>query len=445
MNPVEKFITLLQYKVKRAPLWTKIIVLVFVILAILFIALFQAGAFATVGMTPEEKTAYEQQQAEIASAESAEKAAQERIEKEQKDGYKTYDSPNLTAEEKAGVDFIRACESGDLETVSAFLDVPNVFNSENFAEWCDKAGISIFFNYEDADRAVMVGDEDVYDEEGKEVIGTARVLGTWYDGATKMTKFFIEPSSENGHGFVLTPQAGGVSENVIYEFPVRSVQSESGMELSSYAVEAISSPVNVRSSDALESSASWYTFEFPRFPDLTDPKFYLTTDFGSFSGVAVSSKNEESKGAVIADFSDEEIQELNQFAGNALLAAIQTIQNGGSDEEIASYLAVSDIVSEVSASNERRDEEMLAGISTITGVEVQRNELTTGVVPVAYNYHLVGTNTVSMQANIRFALNSGGECRRSATILLRKINDHWSVVATNENFLENVNSLDPEW
>lgn len=445
MNPVEKFFMLVAYKITRMATWLKVLIVLLIISVIATIAVAQTGFFNTLGMSAEEKAAYEQQQAAIASAESAERAAQELIEQEKADGYKRYSSPNLTNEEAACVDFIKACQNGEMDKVATYLDVPNVFDQDNFQKWCNKAGISVFFNYDDDNRVVTVGDEDVLDEEGKEVIGTARVVSTWYANATSMTKFYITASAESPYGFVLTPKGDGILTNVVYDFPVRSITSESGDDLSAYATEAISAPISSSNGKGnLESNSSWYSFTFPKFPDVEAPHFYLNTDFGTFkSTTIVSEKNKDIAGIVIADFSDEEIEELNQSAAQAIISAVQAIQNGESDEVIASYLAVSDIVGELAG--EKRDEEMFAGVSLITGAEVQRNELTSGYIPVEYNYHLVGSNTVSMDANIRFTLSSGGECRRCATILLRKIGDHWSVVATDKNFLDNINSLDPEW
>lgn len=445
MNPVEKFFMLVAYKITRMATWLKVLIVLLIISVIATIAVAQTGFFNTLGMSAEEKAAYEQQQAAIASAESAERAAQELIEQEKADGYKRYSSPNLTNEEAACVDFIKACQNGEMDKVAAYLDVPNVFDQDSFQKWCDKAGISVFFNYDDDNRVVTVGDEDVLDEDGKEVIGTARVVKTWYANATSMTEFYITASAGNPYGFVLTPKGEGLLTDVVYDFPVRNVTSESGDDLSIYATEAISTPISSSSSKGdLENNSSWYSFTFPRFPDIETPQFYLNTDFGTFkSTTIVSEKLKGVAGIVIADFSDDEIGELNQSAAQAIISAVQAIQNGESDEVIASYLAVSDIVGELSG--EKRDEEMFAGVSLITGAEVQRNELTSGIVPVEYNYHLVGSNTVSMDTNIRFVLSSGGECRRRATILLRKIGDHWSVVGTNNNFLDNINSLDPEW
>lgn len=446
MNPVEKFFMLVAYKIVRMATWLKILIVLLILAIVATIAVAQTGFFNTLGMSAEEKAAYEQQQAAIASAESAAKAAQALIEQEKADGFKRYSSPNLTDEEAACVDFIKACQNGEMDKVAAYLDTPNVFDQDNFQEWCDTAGISVFFNYDDDNRVVTVGDEDVMDEDGKKVIGTARVVSTWYANATSMTKFYITASSGSPYGFILTPEGEGLLTDVVYDFPVRNVTSESGDDLSSYATEAISTPISTSSKGNLESNSSWYSFTFPRFPDIEDPHFYLNTDFGTFASTTiVSEKNKGVTGIVIADFSDDEIAQLNQYAAQAIISAVQAIQNGESDEVIASYLAVSDIVEDLAGSSEKKDEEMLAGVSLITGAEIQRNELTSGIIPVEYNYHLVGSNTVSMNANIRFLLSSGGECRRCATILLRKIGDNWSVVATNNNFLDNINSLDPEW
>ena len=180
-------------------------------------------------------------------------------------------------------------------------------------------------------------------------------------------------------------------------------------------------------------------------PDVDSLTFQIVTELGTFTTTKIDSSSEDLNGIFVANFSAEQIQEFNNYAADALLKAVQAIQASGTDEQIASYLAVSDIVSEVSTANEKRDENMVNAIAQITGVEVYQNEITSGIIPIAYNYHMVGTNTVSMKANIKFILNSGGECRRSATILLRKINDHWGVVGVSKNILENVSSLDPEW
>lgn len=101
MNPVEKFFMLVAYKITRMATWLKVLIVLLIISVIATIAVAQTGFFNTLGMSAEEKAAYEQQQAAIASAESAERAAQELIEQEKADGYKRYSSPNLTNEEAA--------------------------------------------------------------------------------------------------------------------------------------------------------------------------------------------------------------------------------------------------------------------------------------------------------------------------------------------------------
>lgn len=447
MNPVEKFFVVLGYKIKTMPVFVKVLVVALVFILVAFIVLLQSGVFNTLGMTPEERAAYEQEQAEIASAESAAKAAQELIDQENANGYRLFNSPNLTDEEKFAVDFIHACLNKDTATVAEMLYVPDVFSEDSLTQWVDDTGLSVFAQYDDSECAVTVRQENVMDEDGEEVIGTERNANVWFSGAESTIKLTI--NTANGEMY-LTPKVGGIANDVIYEAPVRNMQSESGADMSQYLGEAISSPIPERSSNNVEQNSTWYRFVFPRFPVIETPKFKLVTDIGTFSTTTCTSDNDDSAGVIIADFSPDEINEFNSQAGQTLMAAITAIQNRASDEEVASHLAVSDVVSAFSSSipTEEMDEEelaQLAQVGTITGVEVYRDEITSGVVPLAYNYHLVGTNTVSMKANIRMTLNSGGECRRCATLLLRKINEHWTVVALSSNILEDVSSLDPEW
>lgn len=444
MNPIERFFTVATYKIKTMPAALKALILILIAAVIALVVMAQTGVLATIGMTPEEKAAYQQQQAEIASAENAAKVAQARIEEENRNGYKRFSSPNLTDEEAATVNFIHACQDGDMDLVSQYLNTPDVFNESNLKTWCSDTGIDVFFNYDDENRVVAIKDEDIMDEKGNKVIGTARTACIWYANATEMTKFYIEPNAKSDVGYMLTPVNGGISE-VNYAFPTHMVQNEEGVDLSSYAVEAISSPIQGEAKSDLETNATWYLFSFPRMPDVDSLTFQIVTELGTFTTTKIDSSSEDLNGIFVANFSAEQIQEFNNYAADALLKAVQAIQASGTDEQIASYLAVSDIVSEVSTANEKRDENMVNAIAQITGVEVYQNEITSGIIPIAYNYHMVGTNTVSMKANIKFILNSGGECRRSATILLRKINDHWGVVGVSKNILENVSSLDPEW
>lgn len=444
MNPIERTFTVITYKIKAMPKILKALCLVLIAFIIALIVLAQTGVLVTIGMTPEEKAAYQQQQAEIASAENAAKEAQERIEQEEKNGYKFFDSPNLTDEEAAAVGLIRACQDGDTKLVAQYLNVPDVFTADSLASWCSDTGIDVFFGYDDQNRVVTVRDEDVMNEKGTKVIGTARTACVWYAHAQEMTKFYIEPNAKSEVGYTLTPVDGGITE-VNYAFPTHLVQSEDGTDLSSYATEAISSPIKGESKSDLESNATWYHFTFDRMPDVDSLNFKIVTDLGTFDTTEIDSDSKDLDGIYVANFTSDQISELNAYAADAFLKAIQAIQAGGTDEQIASYLAVSDIVSDVSTTNEKRDEDMLNAIGTITGVEVYQNEITSGIIPIAYNYHMVGSNTVSMKANIKFLLSSGGECRRSATILLRKINDHWGIVGVSKNVLENVSSLDPEW
>lgn len=444
MNPIERAFTVITYKIKAMPKIMKALCVLLIALIIMLIVLAQTGVLVTIGMTPEEKAAYQQQQEEIASAENAAKEAQARIEEENKNGYKLFDSPNLTDEETAAVNFIRACQDGDTSLVAQYLDVPDVFDQNNLADWCSDTNIDVFFKYDDQNRVVTIRDEDIMNEKGTKVVGTARTACVWYANATEMTKFYIEPNAKSEVGYMLTPVDGGISE-VDYAFPTHMVQSEDGTDLSSYAAEAISSPIKGDSKSDLESNATWYHFSFARMPDVDSLKFKIVTELGTFDTTEISTDSKDLDGIYVADFTSDQISELNGNAADALLKAVQAIQAGGTDEQIASYLAVSDIVSDVSTTNEKRDEDMLNAIGAITGVEVYQNEITSGVIPIAYNYHMVGANTVSMKVNIKFLLNSGGECRRSATILLRKINDHWGVVGVSKNILENVSSLDPEW
>ena len=449
MNPVEKFFMVVSYRFTHMKMWLRVTIVAAIVAVIALFVMFQMGMFNTIGMTAEEKAAYEQQQAEIASAESAAKAAQELIDEEKRNGYKRFSSPNLTAEEAAGVNFIEACQSGDMQAVADYLNVPNVFNSDNFSGWCNAAGISTLFNYDDDNRVVQVGEKEILDKDGK-VTGKKRAVAVWYANAESPLYFYLDESSDSSYGYILTPVGSGLLTDVVYDFPVPNVSTDSGEDLSSYATEAINTPISASSgyggNSNLESNSSWYTFTFPRFLDIENPNFYLTTNFGTFHSTTVhTERNKDIAGIVIADFSDDEINQLNQSAAEAISSAVQAIQGGQDAEVIASYLAVSDIVDSLAQTSQRVDEDMLAGVNLISGVEVQRNELTSGTIPVQYNYHLVGNNTVSMNCNIRFMLTSGGECRRCATILLRQIGDHWSVVGTSTNFLSNVNSLDPEW
>lgn len=444
MNSLEKFFVLIKYKFSKLNIILRLLIIVVIMSLIGAAIAWKCGAFVTVGMTEQEKAEYIQTKEEAAAAAQAIADSEALVATETSNNYKRFDSPNLNATETAVVNYIHACASKDYQQVADALAIPNVFGDSNFEEWMDTTGIRGFLGKTDEECAVSVYKEDVVDSRD-EVTGTVDVADVWYSGAASKYRFTL---TENKGALVLTP-LNGVKMNSIYVLPVKDAESN-GTNLSEFMTGAVNCPYSVNV--AVEKDAPWYSFSFPRFADVSQPVFVLKTQIGDYEGT-VSETSTTSKGVstniVIANFTDDEIRNFSDSAATAVWNAIQAIQNEASDKDIANYLAVSSVLESISPSDEKAKEKTFESICSIGGVEVYRDERIDGEVPLSFNYHLTGDNTVSMKVDVRFSLVDNGECRRCDTILLRKIENRWTVVGMGESSAENmftrINMLDPEW
>lgn len=439
MNPIERMLFTFKVKFQNLPLVVKVLPIILILIGIGCSILFKSGILDTVGMSEEEKAAYTQQKELEAEKIAEEEAAAALVAAEIEHGYRMLDSPNLTDEEQVVADFVHACKTNDYATVAKNLDVPNIFSEENLSIWVQEIGLVPYIASEDDATAIITVDQDVLNDDDK-VIGTEHVCKI-FNQETQEDPFVFVVDTNNGN-VRLTPRKG-ILNDVEYVFQVRSVFCN-GEDLSNYYISTVSSPISSGNESKGESSNLWYQFSFSRFPDIQHPEFMIDTSLGMFATTPATTSFSKNENVMISDFTSAEVQMFSDAVRDTIWNAIQAIQQEAPDEQIATYMAVSDVIKTVSPSNEEVREKTFESISSVTGVEVYMNEVVSGDIPAIYNYHLAGDNTISARVNVRYIMGSG-ECRRTTTLLLRKYENNWTIVAMNNNIFNNINVLDPEW
>lgn len=439
MDQIELMFLKFKSKIKRLPLAVRIVVPAILVLLIVFVALMQTDFFATFGMSAAEKEQYRAEQAAIEEQLREEEARAALIAQEETNGYKIFDSPNLTSEELQVVEFMNACEAGDYETIAAYIDTPNVFTDDNFDEWVEATGIEPFMSSEGEMRNIAMLERDVLGANKKDVVGTEPVAVVWR-GENTDSKVILPYTVHNGK-LCFTPEAG-MLENQVYLIPCKNAHF-AGADVSAYAGKTVTT-----------KTSTWYEYSFPRMPDTSVDGFPITidTELGSFTGVVTPEMKRETnyENTVIADFTTEEIDQFSHNIADAIERTVRLVQNRASDEEIASYMAIGDILKDISPSQHEEGDTELVELDSVTSVEVYRNESVQDGYVLGYNYHLNADNSVTCKVNIRYGLASGGECRRMADITIRPIGDAWCIIRearnnTRYSVFTNINMLDPEW
>lgn len=339
-------------------------------------------------------------------------------------GLKKLDSPNLMPYELPLANFVKGVKAEDAALICDAVDSPKVMSDESVYGWALENGYEFLQQYELDQLRVKTSQQDA---------NATLVLYAPDDDTSSDTDGVSFECVYEGGRWVLKPMRG-VLENFTFTSSLQSV-SCGGESLAEYAT-------------TFNGGKSW-SFTIPHIVEMDNyNNLTVTSEIGDFSAMLYSPQNGYSRTReLLTIFSDEQKEEIETAATDAITKVFLMLQAGTSKNELAEVILSEQMVSEMFPSDEEDKAALEEVWQGMIGVTLQPGTPSGGY-PDDYVYRLIGNNTCEMDAKVLVS-TTAGESRKLATITLQKTNDKWKILnlecKDGSNLFVDLSVFDPQW
>ena len=175
--------------------------------------------------------------------------------------------------------------------------------------------------------------------------------------------------------------------------------------------------------------------------------FKMTSDLGQFNAMMYSPKNSYSTPELITDMDNSQRDEYLVVIEDNMEEVFKLMKEGADSNTLAKILVSETMINNCTPTREEDKTALREKLATYESTEITINSPTKDY-PDAYSGRLYKENGVQMDVKIKINTNTG-ECRRTATVTMQKINNEWKIVniVTNDskNIFSDFNVFNPAW